>query len=100
PGPNRSFPEREGASPGTRDLPRARGRVDPGPGRFTVNRTAVRPRLCLVVGYLGRGRLEKQAFLLGRGLMRRGFYVAGVPLPAGGALARALNQGGIPVLDR
>ena len=64
-----------------------------------MNRTAVRPRICLVVGYLGRGGLEKQAFLLGRGLMRRGFDVAVVSLSAGGAWAAALNQEGIPVLE-
>jgi len=51
------------------------------------------------VGYLGRGGLEKQAFLLGRGLMHRGFDVAVVSLSAGGAWALALIEEGIPVLE-
>ena len=73
--------------------------MGPGPGRFTVNEMVARPRICLVVGYLGRGGLEKQAFLLGRGLMRRGFNVAVVSLSVGGAWAAALNEEGIPVLE-
>jgi len=64
-----------------------------------VSGAVVRPRVCLVVGYLGRGGLEKQAFLLGRGLMHRGFDVTVVSLAAGGAWAAALNEEGIPVLE-
>jgi glycosyltransferase involved in cell wall biosynthesis len=58
-----------------------------------------RARLCLVVGHLGRGGLEKQAFLLATGLAGRGFEVSVVSLSQGGAWVDALAAKGIPVVQ-
>ena len=61
--------------------------------------SAERPRLCLIVGHLGRGGLEKQACLLATGLARRGFDVAVVSLSVGGAWVEVLATAGIPVVQ-
>lgn len=58
-----------------------------------------RARLCLVVGHLGRGGLEKQACLLATGLAGRGFEVSVVSLSQGGAWVDALAAKGIPVVQ-
>jgi glycosyltransferase involved in cell wall biosynthesis len=58
-----------------------------------------RPRLCIVVGQLGRGGLEKQAYLIAGGLSRRGFEVTVVSLSEGGAWAEALRAAGVPLVE-
>jgi glycosyltransferase involved in cell wall biosynthesis len=57
------------------------------------------PRLCIVVGQLGRGGLEKQAYLIASGLSRRGFEVTVVSLSAGGAWAEPLRAAGVPLVE-
>lgn len=58
-----------------------------------------RPRLCIVVGQLARGGLEKQAYLIATGLSRRGFEVTVVSLSAGGVWADALTAAGVPLVQ-
>ncbi len=64
-----------------------------------MNETVVRPRVCLVVGHLGRGGLEKQASIIGTGLIARGFDVSFVSLSPGGAWAETLSAAAIQVVE-
>lgn len=56
-------------------------------------------RVCLVVGQLGLGGLEKQAFLLATGLARRRFEVSVISLSAGGVWADQFAGAGLLVIQ-
>src|SRR5438445_13501623 len=56
-------------------------------------------RICLVVGQLTRGGLEKQAFLLASNLDRQRLDVTVISLSKGGAWAEELAQAGVKVLQ-
>jgi glycosyltransferase involved in cell wall biosynthesis len=56
-------------------------------------------RACLVVGQLGLGGLEKQAYLLATGLARREFDVSVISLSAGGAWAERFVGAGLSLIQ-
>lgn len=58
-----------------------------------------RQRICLVVGQLAVGGLERQAYLLATGLHRRRFEVTVVSMARGGSWAGALRQAGVRVVE-
>ena len=59
---------------------------------------AERHRICLVVGQLGLGGLERQVYLLATGLDRDRFEVTVVSMVPGGAWAAALQRAGVRVM--
>ncbi len=58
-----------------------------------------RHRICLVVGQLSLGGLERQAYLLATGLDRRRFEVTVVSMNPGGRWAKTLRQAGVNVVE-
>src|SRR6266487_3404141 len=56
-------------------------------------------RICLVVGQLARGGLERQAYLLASNLDRKRLDVTVISLSRGGAWAEALQDAGVRVLQ-
>jgi len=64
-----------------------------------VNAPRGRHRICLVVGQLGLGGLEKQVYLLATGLDKSRFEVAVVSMTRGGQWAEALRRAGVSVVE-
>jgi len=71
-----------------------------GPGATAaVSASGERHRICLVVGQLSLGGLERQAYLLATGLDRRRFEVTVVSMNAGGPWGKALRQADVTVAE-
>jgi len=71
-----------------------------GPGAApAVGKRGERPRVCLVVGQLGIGGLERQVYLLASGLVRGPFDVTVVSMASGGEWATALRQANVKVVE-
>ena len=67
--------------------------------RPSVSGRGARPRVCLVVGQLALGGLERQVYLLAAGLVRGPLDVTVVSMASGGEWAIALRQAGVRVVE-
>ena len=65
----------------------------------TVGERGERPRVCLVVGQLTIGGLERQVYLLASALVRSPFDVTVVSMASGGEWANALRQVDVKVVE-
>lgn len=71
-----------------------------GPGAAAaVGAPKGRHRICLVVGQLALGGLERQVYLLATGLDQRRFKVTVVSMTHGGQWAEALRRAGLSVME-
>ncbi|OLE67505.1 MAG: hypothetical protein AUG09_02135 [Acidobacteria bacterium 13_1_20CM_2_68_7] len=71
-----------------------------GPGAVpAVGERGERPRVCLLVGQLAIGGLERQVYLLASGLARGPFDVTVVSMASGGEWAIALREANVNVIE-
>jgi glycosyltransferase involved in cell wall biosynthesis len=72
--------------------------MGPGAAPAVIDRGG-RPRVCLVVGQLAIGGLERQVYLLASALVRGPFDVTVVSMASGGEWAKALRQANVKVVE-